>query len=71
MKKILYTSIFALFVLGASAQSSSAATNNDLMLGPYVPSANQNSAVVAFELAEPSTAIVTLKNGVAMCLLCS
>ncbi len=61
MKKIFGAFIFPLFVLAASPSASAAATGNDLVIGPYVPSADTVSAVVAFELASPSTASVTVK----------
>ncbi|MCU0663924.1 MAG: metallophosphoesterase [Myxococcota bacterium] len=62
MKKTVCPSVlFALSFWAASAQGSPAATPNDLVLGPYVPSATQESAVVAFELAQPASATVTVK----------
>lgn len=61
MKKIVYTLVSALFIWAPSTSSSAAPSPNDLVLGPYVPSANRVSAVVAFELAEPSTATVQVK----------
>lgn len=51
----------ALFVLIALAQGRVTAAEGKITIGPYVPSVNTNSAVVAFELAAPSTATVTLK----------
>lgn len=61
MKKILYIAIIALSLWVDSARGDAAASHQEILIGPYIERVDQQSAVVAFELATPSTATVTVE----------